>query len=126
MKPFDSAFCSHSNECICQMGRRSRRPAEMELCYRPKHRINCMEHSVVGGFTLGKLSPSERKTSDGRLTYAGAGTTLYALLKAHQPFYTCKNCLSFMTSPELETSTNFSGHLNFDKSRPRKAVKCPS
>lgn len=84
------------------------------------------DHSAVRSFTLGKLSPSVRKTSDRRVTCTGATTTLCTVLKAHQPFYTCKNCLSLITSPNLEKSTNFSDHLTFDKNKPRKAVKCPS
>ena len=132
MKPSDLAFCSHGNEWICQMGRKSRRPAQMELCYRPKRRTSCVGAWCSGklhpwkAFTLRKFSPSEGKTGDRRLTYTGAGTTLYGLLKAQQPFYTCKYCLSLMASPDLEMSTSFSSPLGLDKSRPRKAVKDPS
>lgn len=70
MKPSDLAFCSHGNEWISQIGRRSRRPAQMELGYSPKHRTNCMGASCSGklhpwkAFTLRKENRRQKANLD--------------------------------------------------------------
>lgn len=61
-KPCNLAFCSHGNDWICQIGRRSRRLAQMALAYVPNHKA-MWEHGAMGRPSLGRFHAQKGKLS---------------------------------------------------------------